>query len=42
MLKKLAIALLFFTFAVGGFYDLSSAAAWPDALLKEVEAKGCC
>ena len=38
MLKKLAIALLCFTFAVVGFYNLSSAAAWPDALLKEVEA----
>lgn len=37
MFKKLAIALLCFAFAVVGFYNLSSAAEWPDALLKELE-----
>ena len=38
MIKKLAIALLCFTFAVVGYYNLASAAAWPDDLIKEVEA----
>lgn len=37
MIKRLAIALLCFTFAVVGFSNLSSAAAWPDSLLKELE-----
>ncbi len=37
MFKKLAIALLCFAFAVVGFYNLASAAEWPDALLKELE-----
>jgi hypothetical protein len=37
MIKRLAIALLCFTFAVVGFSNLSSAAAWPDPLLKELE-----
>lgn len=38
MIKKLAIALLCFTFAVVGLYTLASAADWPDSVIKEVEA----
>ena len=37
MLKKTAIAFVCLVFAVVGFYNLASASAWPDALIKEVE-----
>ncbi|MDP2156678.1 MAG: hypothetical protein Q8K68_03085, partial [Nitrospirota bacterium] len=38
MLKRLVIALVFLTVAVGGFYATASAAAYPDAVIKQAES----
>jgi rhodanese-related sulfurtransferase len=37
MLKRLVIALVFMAIAVGGFYATASAAAYPDAVIKQAE-----
>ena len=37
MLKRLVIALVFLAIAVGGFYATASAAAYPDAVIKQAE-----